>query len=214
VTNALFGLFAMSLIASVAGMFVLQVRNFERKFIAVSGAAMLAIAVFWIGPDLTESAGLAHAVLGVAVAFTALYAFDRYVHPICPCCAQATGSACRSSYTTLLPLATAICIHNVFDGWIASAAGDVGPVPGSGIMTGLLVHKIPEALLFGMMLRAASRNIQTALMSAAITGSTILLGGVARDRLQFLLGERIISISLAAACGSFLLFGFKLLWRR
>ena len=84
--SILISLFAIAAVGSLGGMYVMQLRNLSRKVTAISGGIMLGIALFWISPDLTRTAGFAHSSLTVAVALAALYALDRFVYPVCPCC--------------------------------------------------------------------------------------------------------------------------------
>ncbi len=175
---------------------------------------MIGIALFWIWPDMAHATGILHSALIVAVALAAIYAVDRYVFPVCPCCTtnprlHHRQEQCRNHHTApaLLPLVIAICVHNLFDGWIAGATGNVVTNSTTGIVLGLLAHKIPEGVIFGMMLRSASLKLLPALGSALITAATILFGGFAHEHLFTLSNERLIPFSLAIACGSFLFVG-------
>ena len=111
------------------------------------------------------------------------------------------------------PLVTAICFHNFFDGWVAGLAEQVGSTVRSGIVTGLLAHKIPEAALFGMMLRSVAKDSRGALIAAILTASTILLGGLSHGWLPST-SARAIILSLAVTCASFLFLGGHIFWRQ
>jgi zinc transporter ZupT len=154
-----FSLFAVDLIGTLGGVRVMQSGDLSRKISAVSSGIMLGVGLFWILPDISRSAGVAHSALSVAVAVACLYAIDRFVYPVCPCCSHHAHGHCHAQTQALLPLVIAIGLHNLFDGWTAGVAVHAGGMAGSGIAAGLVTHKVPEAIVFGMMLRSASRSV-------------------------------------------------------
>jgi zinc transporter ZupT len=177
---------------------------------------MLGVALFWIFPDMQQKSGVVQAALAVGVAVAALYTIDRFVYPVCPCCAHGGRhdrlfgrhrTHKRGTDGTLIPLVVAICIHNLFDGWTAAVAGYAGGSRGSGIALGLFAHKIPEAVVFGLMLRAATDRARGPLLSVGLTSIAILVGGAAHTSLWTLSETTVIATSLAVACGSFLFAG-------
>lgn len=85
-------LFVIDVAGTLGGIFLMQLRGLSRKVAAISGGVMLGAALFWIWPDLTRAAGLEHSIITVALGVTALYAIDRFVYPVCPCCATAADS--------------------------------------------------------------------------------------------------------------------------
>ena len=211
--SILFALFGLDIVATVLGIYAMRSRTLSGKFTAISAGVMVGVAVFWIFPDMTRKSGTVHAALIVGVALTALYGIDRFVYPVCPCCSHAErhGSSAGSHHPklsgasgALIPLVIAICIHNLFDGWTAAAAGHAGSSPGSGIAVGLIAHKIPEAVVFGLMLRNVTKERIFLLLSVSLTSLAILAGGIAQSRIWMLSETVVIAGSLALACGSFL----------
>jgi zinc transporter ZupT len=203
----LFSLFAIDLIGTLAGIHVMQSAHLSRKITAVSSGILLGVGLFWILPDIAQSAGITHAFLSVAVAVAALYAVDRFIYPVCPCCSRYGHSHCNRTAQALLPLVIAIGAHNLFDGWTAGVAAHSGNMLRSGIAAGFIAHKIPEGLVFGMMLRSASRNRSALLWSAFFTGSCILAGAAMHDGLTLLPSSIVVTLSMAIACASFVFFG-------
>jgi zinc transporter ZupT len=115
----------------------------------------------------------------------------------------------------LIPLAIAICIHNLLDGWTAAISAYTTSNVGSGIALGLMAHKLPEAVVFGLMLRAATDRPNVALLSACATASAILVGGAAHSRGLWMVPEAVvIAASLALACSSFLFAGAHIFLRQ
>jgi len=214
--SILWVLFGLNVVGTVAGIYAMRFRAVSGKFTAISAGIMVGVALFWIFPDMTRNSGMAPAAFAVTGALAALYAIDRFIYPVCPCCAHGNHrspsagthhSNASGSSGTLIPLVIAICIHNLFDGWTAAAAGHAGSGLASGIVIGLFAHKIPEALVFGLMLRGASNARTFSLLSAGITSLAILAGGSAPSGLGVLSETAVIAASLALACSSFLFLG-------
>jgi zinc transporter ZupT len=198
-------LFIIDVAATVGGMCIMQMTKLSRKITALSGGVMLGAALFWIWPDLTKAAGLENSFLAVAVATAALYTIDRFVYPVCPCCSR--GHRLEQNGSALLPLIAAVCVHNLFDGWMAGMTMNVSHGSQHGLTIGLLAHKIPEAFVFGMMLRSISKNRGTLILTAVGSASCILAGGMMQywtlNRAQ-----QALSFSLAAGCATFLFIAF------
>ena len=212
----LFVLFAIDVFGAVLGIYAMKSRVVSGKFKAISAGVMVGVALFWIFPDLMQRSGLVHAALVITVGVATLCGIDRYVYPVCPCCTRhqhmrISTDSCHSHPSdvggTLIPLVMAICVHNLFDGWTAAVAGHAGAGPGTGLALGLVAHKIPEAVVFGLMLRGAANRSAVALLNACLTGFAILVGGVVHWSVPTLSKNTVVAISLALACSSFLFFG-------
>jgi len=207
-------LFAVDLIGTLAGIYVMQSAHLGRKITTVSSGVMLGVGLFWILPDITQSAGIIHSFLSVAVAVAALYVIDRFIYPVCPCCSSKGHHHCRPTSNALLPLVIAIGVHNLFDGWTAGITAQVAGMLRSGVIAGLIAHKVPEGLVFGMMLRSASGNRRTLWLSALITGSCILAGSAMHDGLTVLPASVVVTVSMAIACASFVFVGLHTFQRQ
>jgi zinc transporter ZupT len=215
-------LFAVELVGTLSGIWAMRSRGFSGRFAAFSSGLMVGVALFWIFPDMTRDSGIAHCTLTVGVAIACLYAFDRYIYPVCPCCAhmehgqheQCSDEHASRTYNSLIPVVIAIFIHNLFDGWTAAVAVSVGVKLQSGITAGLLAHKIPEAVIFGLILRGASNNPTLPLISAWFTSMAIPFGAAVHRGLGMLFEETILAGSLALACGSFLFVGLHAFLRQ
>jgi zinc transporter ZupT len=213
--SVLITILGVDALGTVLGIYAMKSRALSGKFTAISAGVMVGVALFWIFPDMTQKSGWVTAVLAVGSALAALLWFDRFIYPVCPCCSHSLGSTNRRRHLkgsvgngTLIPLVIAICLHNLFDGWTAAAAGHGWSGSGSGIALGLIAHKIPEALVFGLMLRGAStgRNVPL-LISVCLTSLAILAGGATHAIIWTLSETTVIAVSLALACGSFLFAG-------
>ena len=221
-TPLLFALIAVDVAGMLLGIYAMRSRSVSGRFTTISAGVMLGVALFWIFPDMRERSGMVYAALAVGGAIAALYTIDRFVYPVCPCCAHGGRhdrlfgrhrAHRQGADGTLIPLVVAICIHNLFDGWTATVAGYAGS-SGSGIALGLFAHKIPEAVVFGLMLRAATDRARGPLLSVGLTSIAILVGGAAHTSLWTLSETTVIATSLAVACGSFLFAGAHIFLRQ
>jgi zinc transporter ZupT len=215
-------LFAVEVVGTVFGIWAMRSRPFSENFAALNAGVMVGVALFWIFPDMTRDSGIAHSTIALGVTVAFLYAFDRYICPVCPCCAhrehgqyeRRSDEHASRSYNSLIPLVTAIFIHNLFDGWTASVAVSAGANLQSGITAGLLAHKMPEAIIFGFILRRASNGPTVPLVSAVVTSIAIPFGAVVHRGLGMLFEETILAASLALICGSFLFVGLHAFLRQ
>ena len=219
----LLALFAVDVTGSVAGIYAMRSRSVSGRFTTISAGIMVGVALFWIFPDMTQKSGTLYAALAVGAALAALYGINRFVYPVCPCCthggrddAPASGHRPHLSGAggTLIPLAIGICVHNLLDGWMAAVAGHAGNSAGSGIAFGLIAHKVPEAVVFGLMLRAAANRRNVALLTVCVSSLAILIGGAAHSGVSMSSETTVIAISLALACGSFLFAGVHIFLRQ
>jgi len=76
-----------------------------------------------------------------------------------------------------------------------------GAVP---VAVGLIAHKLPESVVFGLMLRNAANARAFPLLSVAITSPSIIAGGAVHSGIWRLDEPTLIAESLALACGNFL----------
>ena len=218
----LIALFAVDLIGTLLGIWAMRSGLCSGRSTAFGAGIMVGVALFWILPDMTRDSSIAHSVLTVGAAIGFLYAFDRYVYPVCPCCAHRDhghhkGCSNEQGLRTLAPLVTlaiAMFVHNLFDGWTAALAVFAGGKLQSGIAAGLLAHKLPEAIIFGLILREVSRYPALTIISAGTTSVAILFGAAVHRGLWMLFGETVLAASLSLACGSFLFIGFHALLKQ
>jgi zinc transporter ZupT len=132
-----------------------------RIFVPVSGAILLAVSLFSILPEIASEAGWLRAGVCYGIGYALLYVVDRYVHPVCPSCSHDHdhGHCEVELHGFGVPLVIATAIHAFVDGWgmtIAQQAGQ-GEMR-MAIPVAVLLHKIPEGLALGVMLRAALRS--------------------------------------------------------
>jgi zinc transporter ZupT len=200
----LLSLFLIDLFGTLGGIYLMRLPRVSRTILPVSGGVMLGIALFWIMPDMTETSGLAITIGSAFTWLVMLFVIDRHVFPICPCCSH---NKCGPRHASLAPLLIAILTHNGFDGWTAAVSGGFAKHTAAGLATGILAHKLPEAVVFGMMLRTAAATKERALAAALLTSLGVALGGVVRPLVAELNIQGPLVLSLALACASFLFVG-------
>jgi zinc transporter ZupT len=147
-------------------------------------------------------------------------AIDRNLYPVCPSCSHDHNhDACSTElHGFAAPLILATACHAFLDGWgiatsqWAGAAGLVTALP-----VALALHKIPEGIALGALLRASLRSRPWAFGWCAATESMTVLGAAAGLALAPHLGIRWLHYPLAIAGGCFFYLGFHAVhgeWRR
>jgi zinc transporter ZupT len=202
---------------AAAGVWFSGIPEVSRRTIPVSGAVLIAVAALWVLPELAHSFGWALGAALMLLGVLAVAAVDRYVYPVCPTCAHSHDhDACGTRlHGFATPLIIAAVLHSLFDGWaIASSYNDPA---GQALTVGIAVHKLPEGLALGVILRAALSRRGHAMAWAAVTQAATIAGGLLHARAAAVLGGRWIGLLLAFAGGMFLYLGLHAMhgeWRR
>jgi zinc transporter ZupT len=187
-----------------------------RKVVPFSGGLLMGIALFGVLPELalehSWAGGLALLGLGVVL----LWAFGRYVYPVCPSCSHTHHHELCSTalHGFATPLVVAASLHSFLDG-LGIAASQREPAEGLGmaVVLAVILHKIPEGIALGIMLRAALPSWTSALAWCVAAESATVLGAL----LESMVTPGLVSYALALAGGSFLYLGFHAVhgeWRR
>jgi zinc transporter ZupT len=220
VPSTLLILAAFSLVAfagAAAGVWFSGMPEFSRRTIPLGGAVLIAVAAFGVLPELARAFGWAVAATLMFAGVLAVGLFDRYVHPVCPACSHTHNHEdCGTRlHGFASPLVFAAVLHSLFDGW-ALAAGYDDPAARA-LSVGVAVHKLPEGLALGVMLRAALSRRSEALGWAAVTQAATIAGGLLEYVAATAMGQRWITLLLALAGGMFLYLGLHAIhgeWRR
>lgn len=203
---------------AAAGVYLSGFRDVSRRIVPVSGAVLLIISLVLVLPELIVSFGWAAGPVLMFAGVAAIWFIDRFVYPVCPAC-SATHDHNRCStrlHGFATPLIVAALLHSVFDGWVM-VAGDARESIGSALAAGVLLHKIPESFAYGVILRAALRSRQLALLWALVAQAATVVGAVLSLSLAATLGSAWIGVLLALGGGMFLYLGFHAVhgeWKR
>ena len=217
------GVISSALAASIgiagAAVGLLSAIGAPRRIVPFSGGLLVGIAAFGVLPEIADGYGWIAGSSLVAAGFAALWLFGRYVHPVCPSCSHTHDhDHCATAlHGFALPLAIAASLHAFLDGLGIAASGQ-NPSGGlaAAVVAGVTLHKIPEGIALGMMLRAAVRSRWSGLaLCAAAEAATVL--GAALESVISDQGAGWMTGALALAGGSFLYLGFHAVhgeWRR
>ncbi len=191
-----------------------------RKLVPFSGGLLMGIAAFGVLPELAGHYTWAGGAALLGLGFTCLWLFGKYVYPVCPACsAEHDHEHCATAlHGFALPLVTVAAMHSFLDGLgIAASQQERAEGLGTVVLVGVIIHKIPEGMALGIMLRAALRSRISAFGLAAAAESATFVGAVLESALSARLGVAWVSYALAVAGGSFLYLGFHAVhgeWRR
>jgi zinc and cadmium transporter len=191
-----------------AGAYLPVAHGRARVFVPLSGAVLLAVSLFSILPEMAGEAGWLRAGVLYGCGYAVLFVVDRYVHPVCPSCSHTHdhGHCEVELHGFTVPLVAATAIHAFIDGWSMTVAQNAG---GGSMRTtipiAVLLHKIPEGLALGVMLRASLKSRGAA--AAWGTGAELTTAVGALVALWLTPGEWARDL-LAVAGGTFLFLGF------
>jgi zinc transporter ZupT len=171
-----------------------------RILVPVSGALLIAVSIFGIAPELVRGAGWLATIGLAAAAYLALWLLDAQGHPVYP------SDTHGESFAASLAIATAF--HAFLDGWgisvvRAASAPGFGSAPAA-IFGAILLHKIPEGLALGAMLRASLPSLAGALALAAGAELMTVVGGIVG---LWAAPAAWVNYPLAVALGAFIFLG-------
>ncbi len=181
------------------------------NLVPVSGGLLVGIAVFGVLPELAGLHGLFGGVDLLAAGVALLWLVNRYFYPVCPSCSHThQHEKCEATlHGFALPMVVAASIHAFLDGvGIAAAYQESAQGLGTAVVVAVVVHKVPEGVALGVMLRAALRSRLTALALCSIAEGTTFLGGLLYVLVGPHVGRGWAGYALALAGGSFLFLGF------
>jgi zinc and cadmium transporter len=202
------------------GVWLTSAHQTARRMVAFGGGLLAGISLFGVLPELAQGFGWVRGAALLALGGGVLWVVDRFIYPVCPTCAHSHNH--QSCATALhgfgAPLIAAAALHSLLDGWgiLASQHGGYGEA-GVAVALAILLHKIPEGLAFGAILRAAFRSRAAAIAWCVVAEGCTLVGGLAEAYAAPRMGADWIRYPLALAGGSFLYLGAHAVheeWRR
>jgi zinc transporter ZupT len=159
-------------------------------------------------------------ILVFAAGYFLLFAVNRWAYPVCPTCSHDHDHAACSTllHGFAAPLITASAMHCFLDGWsIATAGESVAVGIRLAVPVAIAVHKIPEGVALGGILRAASRSRTSAFAWCALAQGITVVGGGVGLALAPYLGAHWVTYPLGVAGGCFFYLGFHAIheeWKR
>ena len=186
--------------------------------IPLSGGLLIGVAAFGLIPELIGDIGWLRGVALVAAGYMLLKILDKFVFSVCPTCAHdhSHEGCIEPLHGFAGPLLAATTIHAFVDGWglVAVQVGTYSPGAVTAFAAALLLHKIPEGLALGTILRASVKNGRTAFALCALVELSTVVGGAAG---LWLTPANWVSYPLAIAGGTFLFLGVHAVhgdWKR
>jgi zinc transporter ZupT len=187
----------------------------SRMVLPFSAGVLLGVALFGLLPELALEAGWATSLALFGVGYGALMAVDRYIHPVCPTCSHHHDDAPDhlELHGFMAPLVLAAALHSFLDGW---SVGLVQSGPRDAAALGLrlavplavTLHKIPEGIALGGILRAASGTRGRALAACFVAEGSTILGGALGLLMTPALGTGWILYPLGLTAGWIFYLGF------
>jgi zinc transporter ZupT len=191
-----------------------------RVIVPFAGGLLMGISLFGVLPEVVSGAGWAAGPLLFAAGYGVLRVVNRYLFPVCPSCAHdhdhETCATALHGFAT--PIVLAAAVHSTLDGWsIVTAHWAALPGVRLALPLAFVLHKIPEGIALGTLLRAAVRSRWSALGWCLLAEGMTLAGGAGGLGLAPILGEAWTAYPLAVAGGTFLYLGFHAVhgeWKR
>ena len=176
--------------------------------------------MFWIMPEIAERFGWIRGPGWLLAGFALLWAVNRWIYPVCPTCAHSHDhDACSTRlHGFAAPLITAAALHSLLDGLgIAVSQNPISGDLGRAVFWGIVLHKVPEGLALGVILRASLKTWKGAMAGCLLTQIPMLAGGMLETLADPFLNVKWVVILLAMAGGSFLFLGTHTIhieWKR
>ncbi len=178
----------IAITSSMAGIALVSARR-TRILVPLSGLLLMGVAVFGLIPELIREVGWLVGLPLTAAGFCSLALLERLEESI-------AGS-----------LVAATALHAFVDGWgmvaVASHGASIPQAVSAAVIIAMLIHKVPEGLALGAMLRGSAPRFAVPLAVAAELPT--VLGGVAG---RLTVPGAWIDYPLALAAGAFLFLGF------
>lgn len=206
--------------AAWLGVWLTGARRRARTIVPFSAGVLLGVAIFGLLPELALESGWTVSLVLFAVGYGLLAAIDRLGYPVCPTCAHDHDhSACATElHGFAVPLVIAAALHSFLDGWSIATAQFAAPLGlRVAVPLAIAVHKIPEGVALGGILRVAVPARATALAWCLVAEGMTLIGGFAGVLTAPRLGADWILYPLGLTAGWVFYLGFHAVheeWKR
>ena len=196
-------------------------RRRARVVVPFSSGVLLGVALFDLLPDLAAQSGWPRAVVLFAAGYWALILLNRYGYSVCPSCAHDHdhNHCAMELHGFAAPLVSAAALHSFLDGWgVATvAAADFPMALRIAVPLAVGLHKLPEGIALGGILRAAVKRRTSAMAWCIAAEGSTLAGGVVALALAPRLGAAWTIYPLGLTAGWLFYLGFHAVheeWKR
>jgi zinc transporter ZupT len=194
-------------------------RRRARVVVPFSAGVLLGLALFGLVPELAESMGWMPAVLLWFVGYGALLLVNRYVYRVCPTCSHDHDhNSCSSElHGFAVPLIAAATLHSMMDGWSVATAQVAREALRVAVPLAISLHKVPEGLALGGILRASMPDRRKALLLCVLAEGATLIGGMAGLWVAPTMGSQWMTYPLGFTAGWLTYLGYHAVheeWKR
>jgi len=178
---------------AAVGVWLTGAHRHARMVVPFSAGVLLGVVLFGLVPELAAEFGWASTLPLFAAGYLLLMMVNRYAYPVCPTCSHDHDhNACAAElHGFAWPLIVAAALHSFLDGWSVAATGLTGSAAVRvAVPLAIALHKIPEGIALGGILRAAVKSRSLALVWSMGAEAVTLAGGAAALWLAPLLGAR------------------------
>ncbi|HTS65882.1 MAG TPA: ZIP family metal transporter [Candidatus Acidoferrales bacterium] len=205
---------------ALLGLWLTGLRKRARAVVPFSAGVLLGVALFGLVPALAVELGWAASGTLFAVGYGALVAVNRYVYRVCPTCAHDHDhNACATElHGFAAPLIAAAALHSFLDGWSIATVQLAVPLGlRVAVPLAIALHKLPEGIALGGILRASVRSRTGAMAWAMLAEGATLAGGALGLVVGPQLGSQWITYPLGLAAGWIFYLGYHAVheeWKR
>jgi zinc transporter ZupT len=202
------------------GLWLTGLRKRVRFVLPLSAGLLLGVALFGLMPQVAGELGWAVSLPLCIAGYGALLSVNRYVYPVCPTCSHDHDHAyCATELHGFAgPLILAMAAHSFLDGWSITTVELAGPLGlRVAVPLAIALHKLPEGLALGGILRAALPSRARAMMWCGLAEGATLAGGALGLALGPYLGVHWITYPLSITAGWLLYLGYHAIheeWKR
>jgi zinc transporter ZupT len=201
----------VGILGAVLGIWLTGLRERARTVVPFSAGVLLGVAVFGLVPELASELGWRPTLLLFAAGYGVLLLVNRFVYRVCPTCAHDHDhSACSTElHGFAAPLILAAAVHSFLDGWSIATVQLAVPL-GLRVAVPLAValHKVPEGIALGGILRASVKSRKVALGWAVLAEGATLAGGGLGLAMGPHLGSEWITYPMGIAAGWLFYLGY------
>jgi zinc transporter ZupT len=210
----------VGLVGAVLGIWMTGLRERARAVVPFSAGILLGVALFGLVPELATEIGWRMTILLFSVGYGVLLLVNRFVYRVCPTCAHDHDhNTCSTElHGFAAPLIAAATVHSFLDGWSVATVQLAVPL-GLRVAVPLAValHKMPEGIALGGILRAAVKSRKAALGWAVLAEGSTLAGGALGLMMGPRLGSEWITYPMGIAAGWLFYLGYHAVheeWKR
>ena len=210
---------AIACAGAAAGVFATSQGRFARFIVPLSGGILVGVAAMGLFPEIARITGWSLCLALFVAGYLTLYLLDRLGYPICPSCSHShEHEGCATTlHGFTAPIVIATSLHAFLAGWsVATAAFVASSGLRLAVPLAILLHKAPEGLALGSILKASMPSAGRALLWAILAELCTLIGagvGLAMGATD----SAWLSYALAVAGGFFIYLGLHAIhgeWRK